>query len=48
MTEGGPGNGLFIGIIHGFKDPKDFAAGYKYLVNPDDEYIVPNWVGLDR
>jgi len=37
-----------ITIIWGFKDTKDFDAGYKYLVNVGDEYVVPCCVGLDR
>ena len=37
-----------ITIIQGFKDPMNFNAGYKYLVNPGDEYVVPNCVGLDQ
>jgi hypothetical protein len=35
-------------IIHGFKDRMDFSAGFKYLVNPGDRYVIPNHVGLDR
>jgi len=30
-----------ITIVRGFKDRTDFAAGHTYLVNPDDEYVVP-------
>jgi len=30
-----------ITIVRGFKDRADFAAGYTYLVNPGDEYVVP-------
>ena len=37
-----------ITIIQGFVDQKDFAAGYKYLVNPGDRYTVPRTWALDR
>ncbi len=37
-----------ITVIWGFKDPADYDAGYKYLVNPGDRYVVPCHVGLDR
>jgi len=37
-----------ITIIQGFKDRTDFSAGYKYLVNVGDEYIVPCQASLDR
>jgi len=37
-----------ITLIRGFKDPKRFDAGYKYLVNPGDRYILPVHSGLDR
>ena len=37
-----------ITIIQGFKDKADFEAGYKYLVNVGDRYMVPCTVGLDR
>jgi len=37
-----------ITIVAGFKNPKDFSAGYKYHVNPGDEYVVPTSAGLDR
>jgi len=37
-----------ITVIQGFKDSKDFSLGYRYLVNPGDEYVVPTCVGLDR
>ena len=37
-----------ITIIQGFKDRSDFEAGYKYLVNVGDPYVVPCAVGLDR
>ncbi len=37
-----------ITIVAGFKDPKNFSAGFRYLVNPGDEYVVPCFVGLDR
>ena len=37
-----------ITVIEGFKDLKDYAAGYKYLVNAGDKYIVPCMVGLDK
>jgi len=30
-----------ITIVRGFKDRADFAAGYTYLVNSGDEYVVP-------
>jgi len=35
-------------IVAGFNVPKDFDSGYKYLVNPGDEYVVPCLAGLDR
>ncbi len=37
-----------ITLIAGFKTPKDPAAGYTYLVNAGDKYVVPTKVGLDR
>jgi hypothetical protein len=37
-----------ITVIWGFKNRQDFTAGYKYLVNPGDRYVVPLSVGLDR
>ncbi len=37
-----------ITVIEGFKDATDYAAGYKYLVNAGDTYIVPCMVGLDK
>ncbi|MDP6059050.1 MAG: hypothetical protein QGH33_09155, partial [Pirellulaceae bacterium] len=37
-----------ITIIAGFKDLTNFKAGYKYLVNPGDRYVLPISVGLDR
>ena len=37
-----------ITIVQGFKDTSDFDAGYKYLVNVGDRYMVPCTVGLDR
>jgi len=37
-----------ITIIQGFKDPNDYDAGYNYLVNVGDEYVVPCIVRLDR
>lgn len=30
-----------ITIVRGFKDRTDFTAGYTYLVNSGDEYVVP-------
>ena len=43
-------NGLTTGditIVRGFKDRTDFKAGYTYLVNPGDEYVVPVVVGTE-
>ncbi len=37
-----------ISLILGFKNPKDFAAGYTYLVNAGDRYNVPTVAGVDR
>lgn len=37
-----------ISVVAGFKDPEDFSSDYTYLVNPGDEYVVPNSTGLDR
>jgi hypothetical protein len=37
-----------ITIIAGFQNPQDFTAGYTYLVNVGDEYVVPCVAGLDR
>ena len=37
-----------ITIVAGFKDPTDFKAGYKYLVNPGDRYVLPVSVAMDR
>jgi oligo-alginate lyase len=37
-----------ITIIEGFKDLTDYSAGYKYLVNAGDTYILPCMVGLDK
>ena len=37
-----------ITVIQGFKDAKDYSAGYRYLVNPGDTYIVPCMIGLDK
>jgi len=37
-----------ITVIWGFKDLADPDAGYKYLVNVGDEYVVPCCAGLDR
>ena len=34
-----------ITIVRGLKDRSDFSAGYTYLVNPGDEYVVPLVVG---
>lgn len=45
------GNAISTGditLVAGFKDPKDFTAGYKYLVNVGDGYVVPCVAGLDR
>jgi hypothetical protein len=36
-----------ITIVRGFKEPKEFAAGHTYLVNPGDEYVVPSIAGWD-
>ena len=35
-------------VVRGFKDRTDFAAGYTYLVNPGDGYVLPVTVALDR
>lgn len=35
-------------IIAGFQNPQDFTAGYTYLVNVGDEYVVPCVAGLDK
>jgi len=37
-----------ITIVAGFNDPNNFDSGYKYLVNPGDEYVVPCLSGLNR
>jgi len=37
-----------ITVIWGFQDPDNYDAGYKYLVNVGDKYVVPCCVGLDR
>ncbi|MCK5804346.1 MAG: heparinase II/III family protein [Lentisphaeria bacterium] len=37
-----------ITIVRGLKSQTDFAAGYTYLVNPGDTYIVPTTLSLDR
>ena len=37
-----------ITIVRGFNDPKHPESGYKYMVNPGDEYVFPTCVGLDR
>jgi hypothetical protein len=45
------GNAISTGditLIAGFKDPKDFGAGYKYLVNPGDGYVLPCITQLNR
>ncbi len=36
-----------ITLIAGFKDQKDFGAGYTFLVNVGDRYVVPTKAGLD-
>jgi len=37
-----------ITIIRGFVDKKNFDAGYTYLVNPGDGYLLPLTRALDR
>ncbi len=37
-----------ITIIRCFKDNEDFDAGYEYLANPGDSYIVPCHYRLER
>ena len=37
-----------ITIIRRFKDNEDFEAGYEYLANPGDSYIVPCHYKLER
>jgi hypothetical protein len=37
-----------ITIVRGLKNHTDFSAGYTYLVNPGDEYIVPVVVSLKQ
>jgi oligo-alginate lyase len=37
-----------ISLIAGFKNPRDFTAGYRYLVNVGDEYVLPTCGGLDQ
>jgi hypothetical protein len=37
-----------ITIMWGLEDCTDFTAGYKYLVNVGDRFVIPNHVGLDR
>ena len=37
-----------ITLIRGFTDKTDCSAGYTYLVNPGDTYVVPITVSLDR
>ena len=34
-------------VVWGFKDPQNFASGYKYLVNVGDDYVVPGCAALD-
>jgi len=34
-----------VTVVKGFKNPADFAAGYTYLVNPGDRYVLPTSVG---
>ena len=36
-----------VTVVRGFKDTADFTAGYTYLVNPGDRYVVPVIVGGD-
>ena len=36
-----------ITLVRGFKDRTNFTAGHTYLVNPDDEYVVPVCLGRD-
>ena len=35
-------------LVRGLKSHTDFTAGFTYLVNPGDRYIVPTIVALDR
>ena len=35
-------------IIQGFADRKDYGAGFRYLVNVGDRFVVPNHAGIDR
>ncbi|MFC1596593.1 heparinase II/III family protein [Planctomycetota bacterium] len=37
-----------VTVVRGFKNPADFTAGYTYLVNPGDRYVVPTRVGSDE
>lgn len=37
-----------ISLIAGFRDPQNFQAGYRYLVNTGDGYRVPVAVALDQ
>jgi hypothetical protein len=37
-----------ITIVASFKDRMDFTSGYRHLVNPGDECIVPITAGLDQ
>lgn len=37
-----------ISLIQGFRNPADFTAGYKLLVNAGDRYSLPAVAGLDR
>ncbi|NPV47270.1 MAG: hypothetical protein HPY69_09945 [Armatimonadetes bacterium] len=37
-----------ITLVAGFRNPKDFTAGYTYQVNPGDRYTVHCLAGFDR
>ncbi len=47
ITETGISTGE-ITIIWDFLDSSDYAAGFRYLVNEDDRFVIPNHFGLDR
>ena len=35
-------------IVRGFKNQSEFSAGYTYLVNPGDEYVLPGVFGMSK
>jgi len=47
LTDAGVSTGD-ITVVWGFREAGNFDAGYKYLVNVGDKYIVPTSLGLDR